>query len=774
MSTVAISIGGVDQAADVVFASCHFESSVNGIAGEAKFRVRDLNRTKSFGVGAPLLLEIDGDAVWRGFVMSATRTYVFPALNVSDFGLPRFVDIVGSDVNILLTKRIVFDQSDGANILAPLLPAHTADTTALTELFADWLDLSDDGIDTTTLVENVGDTMWTQEGRAWEGSDTWGQAVASIANLPAAIYYIDPDKNFVYTDVDTPDAPFGLSDQPDGTTTKGYSEMEVLFDGTGLANDVMAWGAGYGSQKPVFTRDIDATSVTDHGVWQMGQTTFGVFKQATIDRIAESIIDGSPQSKRGAKNDRVAVQCVTYEPGLRVAQKVDFTSNVFGFNDVIPIRKMAIDFDGPLTPKYSLTLSHEIDTPFSFFDPFLFPRFRRFHRRKPILGSPSDDCVFRTFEGFTPGGINEQDLPMSGWTEDQVLTKGWSESHGDSPIYTLTPLNDPTVTDGEELSQESSANIIQHVALTTPLDFSIGTVHIRGSIYWAPISTDTLDGPWGSTDPFDDKNYMEFFAGIVLIESGGFSVGGLEFEAIASIRTAISGTRAGESFDPTEGGGYNFHIELDVSHIYAVVWQSGAEPAYTQDRSQSIANLSGIDFRAGAGARATNGEWPNYAPPPPPYFEEASYVYSLSDVVITQAFAGSYDPAIDVGPYTAGRITVFVDGTEISVSGSPHYEEAGPTVGIVYVYGLTNGQIVEVCKTSVGIPSNAWVCEQFEVVTTTLTLTHPFLALSPQVWVDGLFQLQSTYTMDPLAGTITFGFTPGPTALARVCYWSLL
>ena len=61
--------------------------------------------------------------------------------------------------------------------------------------------------------------------------DTWGQAVQSIANLPAAIYYIDPDKNFVYTDVDTPDAPFGLSDQPNGTTTRGYREMEILHDG---------------------------------------------------------------------------------------------------------------------------------------------------------------------------------------------------------------------------------------------------------------------------------------------------------------------------------------------------------------------------------------------------------------------------------------------------------------------------------------------------------------------------------------------------------------
>ncbi len=333
--------------------------------------MRDEDRTKSFTVGEPILLTINGQNVWRGFVATVNRVYVFPALNVDDFGLARFIDITGTDINILLTKRIVFDQATPTRILAPLLSAHTPDVTAIDELLDDWLDLSGDGLNTTDFVENVGDTTWTQSGRAWEGSDTWSQAMQSIANIPAAIWYIDPDRNFVYTDVDTPNAPFALSDQPNGVTVRGYREMEVLQDGSGLANDVLAWGLGYGSQTPVFVRDEDATSQAAHGLWQLAQITFGVYKQATIDRIATSIIDGSPQSKRGAKDDKVSVQCVTYEPGLRVAQKVDFSSETFGFNDVLPVRKMEVDFPGPDTPKYTLTLSHEIDTPFNFFDNFM-------------------------------------------------------------------------------------------------------------------------------------------------------------------------------------------------------------------------------------------------------------------------------------------------------------------------------------------------------------------------------------------------------------------
>lgn len=370
-TTVELTIGATAVWAKTLYTSAHFETQVNGVPGQCRFRLRDDDRTMSFETGEPILLTINGQNVWRGFVTMVNRAYVFDALNVTQFGLDRFLDIEGTDINILLTKRIVFDQSDGAHVEAPLLSAHTADVTAIDLLLADWLDLTGDGLDTTTYVENVGDTTWTQEGQAWEGSDTWAQAMQSIASIPAAIFYIDPDKNFVYTDVDTPNAPFTLSDTPDGVTSFGYREMEVMMDGTALANDVMCWGMGYGSAVPVFVRDTDATSQAAHGLWQFAQQTFGVYKQSTIDRIAASIIDGSPENKRGAKDDRPNVSCVTYQHGLRVAQKVDFTSNVFGYNDVLPIRKMEVDFPSPETPKYSLNLSHEIDAPFSFFDPFL-------------------------------------------------------------------------------------------------------------------------------------------------------------------------------------------------------------------------------------------------------------------------------------------------------------------------------------------------------------------------------------------------------------------
>jgi len=477
-TVVDLLIDGTSVWADTQFELAHFISQVNGVAGTCEFRVRDLDRTRAFVVGQEILLTINGLNVWRGFVAMVNRIYVFPALNVDDFGLARFIDIRGVDINILLTKRIVFDQSTPANVLAPLLPPATADVTAIDLLLAGWLDLSGDGLDTTTLVENVADTTWTQEGRPWEGSDTWAGAMQSIANLPAAIYYINPDKQFVYTDVNTPSAPFALSDTPlfSGLSSFGYREMEILNDGTGLANDVMAWGIGYGSQTPVFVRDIDATSVTDHGVWQLGQTSFGVFEQATINRIAESIIDGSPSSKRGAKDDRVSVQCVTYQHGLRVADKVDFTSNVFGFNDVIPIRKMEVEFPTPTDPKYSLTLSHEIDTPFGFFDNFWYdftlgkgPKFRC---PPGMVRGPGGMCIW-------PPIIGEAGCDC-GITDSftRVVADGWGQS--DAQINWVTSTNglpDLMSVDGSRAVSFATAD---------------STGIVTADISWASTGTDSL------------------------------------------------------------------------------------------------------------------------------------------------------------------------------------------------------------------------------------------------------------------------------------------
>ena len=315
-------------------------------------RVRDDNSTYSFTEGADWLLTIDGDAAWRGFVTTIKRAYIYPAGDVSESGLQRWWDLAGSDLNILFSRRVVFDTGTPTNVEGTQFAAATADTTAITELLTNWLDLSSDDLDTSSDVVHVGDLDPAQKTRAWSGGWNWADAMNSIAMLPAAIYYLRPETGspvgtLVYCDTETPTAPFGLSDQPNGTTTRGYREMEIVLDGTSLANDVMAWGMGYGSTTPVFIRDQDSTSQTTHGVWQTGSINTGVYKQTTINRIADSILNGSPDNHRGAKDDRPAVQLVTYEPGLLNGHVVSFASEVWGWSYTLPVRQMEITFESP-------------------------------------------------------------------------------------------------------------------------------------------------------------------------------------------------------------------------------------------------------------------------------------------------------------------------------------------------------------------------------------------------------------------------------------------
>jgi hypothetical protein len=395
---VQIKVAGVDQASHVVFARTDFESAVNGAVGNATVYIRDDDSSMSFVTGSDLELLINGDPVWTGFITAINWTYPFPAQNPAAFGSTRFFKLTGTDLNILFSRRIVFNQSDGADVLGTLFPAHTADTTAIADLIANFLDLSSDSLDTSTLVENVADINEDQEARAWEGSDQWGQAMSSIAMLPAAVYFLDPLRRLVYTDVNTANAPFGMSDQPSAEQV-GYREMRLLRDGGGLINDLLAWGMGYGSNTPVFKRETDATSLATHGRWQTGITKSGIYKQATIDRVASSYVYGSPSSQRGAKDDRVSVEIVTYESGFLPAQKVAFESNVFGFSDTIPIRRMKVTFEGPDVPRYELLLSHAIDDPWGFFDPFLlnfrFPPFNFGGFPLPVLPPLPTACTLQ-------------------------------------------------------------------------------------------------------------------------------------------------------------------------------------------------------------------------------------------------------------------------------------------------------------------------------------------------------------------------------------------
>ena len=269
---VAIKIAGTNYTSDAVYATASFDAAVNGANGTCKFRVRDETSSLLFVTGDRIELLVDNVPTWTGYLTKQVRVYAFPAENVVAAGLTRWLDIEGVDLNILFSRRIAFNASDPATVLIPPTapyPPHTADLDAINDLTSNYIDLSGDDIDVTTLVESVGDINEDQDARPYSGGDTFGTAMTLIAALPGAVFFIQPRRKLVYTDANTASAPFPMSDQPTGDAV-GYREMTISADGTGLINDYLGVGIGYGSNTPVADREIDATSLSTHGRWQAG------------------------------------------------------------------------------------------------------------------------------------------------------------------------------------------------------------------------------------------------------------------------------------------------------------------------------------------------------------------------------------------------------------------------------------------------------------------------------------------------------------------------
>ena len=364
---------GVDMIDDVVISDATFSSVVNGVAGECHVRVKDTPNTRSFVAGKELLLRVNGENVWRGYVATIKRVYAFEAEDRSTLKA-RFFVLDGWDINVLFLKRIVYNKARLPDLSGPTYKTpNTSDVTVFRDLVSGFLDLSSDGLNTTKLIENVGTVNLSEPTAPIQPAYPWAVSMRRITEYTNAIYYIDPDKCVVLTDVDTPNAPYDLSDVPNGSTSLGYREMQIVRDGTNLVNDALIWGVALGSSGDVvFGREEDSTSIAAHGRWQFGERNGSIYKQATVNKRADTIVQGSPLSKRGAKNDKLSIIATVFHDGFRVAQKVDISSEVFGFNDVIPIRRMDISFATKTALRYRLTISHEIDQPLNYFDNYFF------------------------------------------------------------------------------------------------------------------------------------------------------------------------------------------------------------------------------------------------------------------------------------------------------------------------------------------------------------------------------------------------------------------
>lgn len=376
-----IYINGVDVSGHVKWATASFTAKVNGQMGDCQLEVIDKAHDLTFTFGDEIQLYVDGIIRWGGWVQQVNRTFPFPVMK-SPATEARLWKITGVDYNFFLDRRILHDSAHPNKTWN--YPAGTADNVIFNNI---WPYFDTTGF--TKNIHHVGDGVLDIPGVTSKTGGNVAQGGFSMRDVllhltwdTGAIFYVTPTKVVTYVDADQVSSPYTLTDQPSGVMDVGFHDVRISEDSTEMVNDAHVWGAGKGSANVVHAQAQSIPSQDDHGRWQAGNFTAGIYKQATANAVALARVEGSPESKRGAKNPKRAVELLTWEPVFGVGDVVNFHDSQFFLppsdpeaapthDDVLPIRTMTITWPTPYHPLFALQLSWEIDAVWSFFDPWL-------------------------------------------------------------------------------------------------------------------------------------------------------------------------------------------------------------------------------------------------------------------------------------------------------------------------------------------------------------------------------------------------------------------
>lgn len=330
-SEISIQINGNDITNKVVFSTARFESQLGAIPGTCEMVVRDLDQSFDIISGDELTLDIDGQRMWGGFVMAPGRRFGFPVVDTTVPGdvTARQFRLTGVDYNILFDKRVIHNPDDHLHHLPFFTLDQTMGELLRDELFALYLDLDDDGLDTGTFVDNTFVPRFDPDGNpdpdaskkgSWpQQGSYWRKAMDDFAQY-GTVYYIDPEKNVHFHEAEILVAPWGFSDVPNklplpnAAATYGMREYEDTLDASAMANDAFVWGgsAWAGDGGTVFSRKQNAGSISAHGRWQYPEIRFGELRtQGEVTARANVIVSGNTTGAVGGDTAR----------GLAVDQK---------------------------------------------------------------------------------------------------------------------------------------------------------------------------------------------------------------------------------------------------------------------------------------------------------------------------------------------------------------------------------------------------------------------------------------------------------------------
>lgn len=407
-SEIVIEINGTDITNKVLFSSARFESQLGAVPGTAELIIKDVDQTFEVVTGDELTLDIDGIRLWGGFILNPRRIFALP---VVDTTVPANVEarqfhLSAVDYNVLFDKRVIHNPDDHLHHLPFFTLNQTMGDLLRDVLFALYLDLDDDGLDTTTFVDDTFVPRFDPDGNpdpdaskkgAWpQQGSYWRKAMDDFAQY-GAIYYIDGSKNVHFHEAETIVAPWGFSDVPNelplpnAAATYGMREYEDIKDGSAMANDALVWGGSEwaGSGGTVFSRKQNATSIAAHGRWQYPEVRFGELRtQGEVTARANVIVSGNTTGAVGGDTAR----------GLSVDQK-QVRVTWFGHNvplltgnkahlkagQVVTITMYTMTEDGGVNPLVIILPLRTVRISF----PTL-----------PPDGAPEDPLTFVRFDGY--------------------------------------------------------------------------------------------------------------------------------------------------------------------------------------------------------------------------------------------------------------------------------------------------------------------------------------------------------------------------------------
>jgi len=393
---VQIKVDGIDITDDIRYSDASFSAMVNGGIAPCQFSVRDLPHTQSFTTGSVIDVYFDSQLYWTGFVEKIHRQYSFEVDDTTDpQTVSRWFLIEGYELNVLLSKRVVWNIANPTKVLTP--PGAYADPTDTDNWIADvpsdvivryvlenYTVLPDDGV-TFNEVLNIGSPNADVPG-AYAGGTRALDFLGLINSTLNGIFYLRPNRSFVFRDVEVATTPFVITDTPNSSYDVGPRQYSFTSDSSKMINDALIWGASAGSGQLVFAREESAASETEHNRWQYGEWNFTMYRQATVDHRADAIVNGNTPTRHGAKEDRILVEAIVFRPVFQLGDVVRCEQHVFDgtqtapFNTNenfvainLPIRTMEITFPTGRNPRFRMQLSQEIDEPWTIAE-FRWPR----------------------------------------------------------------------------------------------------------------------------------------------------------------------------------------------------------------------------------------------------------------------------------------------------------------------------------------------------------------------------------------------------------------